>query len=80
MDSCCATNYSLTANVQEWIVELCKVTAKDGVHFIDEGYRNNAKWSNACISQLVTGTKKKQAVLQNLPFFFGEAFPAFGDH
>jgi hypothetical protein len=40
IDSCCATNCSLTANIRERIVELRKVTAKDGVHFIDDGYRN----------------------------------------
>ncbi len=64
MDSCCATNCSLTANVWEWIVELRKVTSKDGVHFIDEGYRNIAKRSIACVSQLLSGTNKTSSVLK----------------
>jgi hypothetical protein len=38
MDSCCATNCSLTASVRERIVELRKVPAKDEVHYIDAGY------------------------------------------
>ncbi len=58
IDLCCATNCSLTANVWEWIVELRKVTAKDGVHLIDDGYRNITKRSIACISQLLSGTNK----------------------
>jgi hypothetical protein len=58
MDLCCATNCSLTASVQERIVEFCKVTAKDRVHFIDEGYWNIAKRSIACISQLLSGTNR----------------------
>jgi hypothetical protein len=54
MDSCCATNCSLTASVRERIVELRKVTSKDGVHFIDDGYRNIAERCTACISTMLS--------------------------
>jgi hypothetical protein len=50
MDSCCATNCPLTASVSERIGELRKVTSKDGVHFIDDGYRNIAERCTRCIS------------------------------
>jgi hypothetical protein len=48
MDSCCATNCSLTANISEQIVEMRKITSKDGVHFVDAGYRNIAVASQQC--------------------------------
>jgi hypothetical protein len=54
MDSCCATSCSLTASVRERIAELRKVTAKDGVHFFDDGYRNIAERCIACISTMLS--------------------------
>jgi hypothetical protein len=58
MDACCPTNCSLTASVCERIVELKKVTAKDGVHFIDAGYKKLAERCSACISVLLAGEDK----------------------
>jgi hypothetical protein len=58
MDACCPTNCSLTASVGERIVELKKVTAKDGVHFIDAGYKKLAERCSACISVLLAGEDK----------------------
>jgi hypothetical protein len=39
MDAWCPTNCSLTADIGERIVELKKVTAKDGVHLSAAGWR-----------------------------------------
>jgi hypothetical protein len=58
MDSCCVTSCSLTASVRDRIAELRKVTAKDGVHFIDDGYRNVAERSIACISTMLSEDHK----------------------
>jgi hypothetical protein len=58
IDACCPTNCSLTAGVGERIAELKKVTAKDGVHFIDAGYRKIAEPCSACISVLLAGDNK----------------------
>jgi hypothetical protein len=49
MDSCCATNCSLTASISERIVELRKVTSR---------YRNIAERSIACISTMLAGESK----------------------
>jgi hypothetical protein len=43
MDSCCMTKCATTADTEERIKNLRRVTAKDGVHFVDEGYRTLAK-------------------------------------
>jgi lysophospholipase L1-like esterase len=58
MDACCPTNCSLTADVGERIVELKKITAKDGVHFVDAGYRKIAERVTACIEAMMTGDCK----------------------
>ncbi len=58
MDSCCPTNCSLTANISERIVEMRKITAKDGVHFVDAGYRKIAERCTACISTMLAGDNK----------------------
>ncbi len=58
MDSCCATNCSLTANISERIVEMRKITSKDGVHFVDAGYRNIAERSIVCISTMLAGDNR----------------------
>jgi hypothetical protein len=40
MDFRCTTARKPTANNLERLAELRKVTAKDGVHFVDAGYKN----------------------------------------
>jgi lysophospholipase L1-like esterase len=58
MDACCPTNCSLTADISERIVEMKKITAKDGVHFVDAGYRKIAERVTACIAVMLTGDSK----------------------
>jgi hypothetical protein len=71
MDACCPTNCSLTASVGERIVELKKVTAKDGVHFIDAGYKKLAERCSACISVLLAGEDKPCQRKPTLHFWRG---------
>ncbi len=58
MDACCPTNCSLTADISERIVEMRKITAKDGVHFVDAGYRKIAERCTACIAVMLAGDSK----------------------
>jgi hypothetical protein len=71
MDACCPTNCSLTADIGERIVELKKITAKDGVHFIDAGYRKIAERCTACISVLLAGDNKPCQRKPTLHFWRG---------
>ncbi len=71
MDACCPTNCSLTADIGEQIVELKKITAKDGVHFIDAGYRKIAERCTACISVLLAGDNKPCQRKPTLHFWRG---------
>jgi hypothetical protein len=50
LDTCCVTTCKTTANINERIAEMKKVTLKDGVHFVAAGYGNLA---TRAISSLV---------------------------
>ncbi len=54
MDSSCMTNCTTTADIEDRIKNLRSTTAKDGVHFIDEGYRNLATRCLECLNQLTS--------------------------
>jgi hypothetical protein len=62
LDACCMTAGATTANTKTRVTDLKHVTARDGVHFVAEGYRNLAARSQACIRALLSapsGTVKK---------------------
>ncbi len=67
MDACCPANCSLTADVSERIAEMKKITAKDGVHFVDAGYQKIAERVTACMEAMLTGDSN--ATSQRKPWF-----------
>jgi hypothetical protein len=69
MDSCCMTNCATTADTEERIKNLRKITAKDGVHFVDEGYRTLAKRCLDCLNNL-TGRVDAKPVKNGKPTVF----------
>ncbi len=83
MDTCCTTVCPVTACVEERIKGLRSVTAKDGVHFVDVGYKNLAGRSINCLSKMI---KKRPTTLLGPnpekqvtpPLFSGEASEACG--
>jgi hypothetical protein len=54
MDICCTTTCSVTASSDERIKGLRTVTAKDGVHYVDEGYKNLAGRCTECLSKMLS--------------------------
>ncbi len=58
MDSCCTTKCPVTATIEERLKELRSVTAKDGIHYIDEGYKNLA---HRCTESMHGSSRQKRA-------------------
>jgi hypothetical protein len=54
LDSCCVTDCLPTAVIPERLKGLQKVTARDGIHFSEEGYRNLAKRADKCLKTLTS--------------------------
>jgi hypothetical protein len=54
MDVCCTTTCSATACTDGRLKGLKSVTAKDGVHFVDAGYKNLAKRCMDCLSKMLS--------------------------
>jgi hypothetical protein len=52
LDCCCVTGCTPTAIITERLDGLRKVTARDGIHFTVEGYRNLAARTNNCLQSL----------------------------
>jgi hypothetical protein len=52
-DICCTTECPVTACTEERIKRLRLVTAKDGVHFVDAGYKNLARRCVDCLSKML---------------------------
>jgi hypothetical protein len=52
MDICCTTECPVTACAEERIKGLRSVTAKDGVHFVNAGYKNLAGRCVECLSKM----------------------------
>jgi hypothetical protein len=53
MDICCTTSCSITACADERLKSLRSVTAKDGVHYVDVGYKNLAGRCIDCLSKML---------------------------
>jgi hypothetical protein len=64
MDVCCTTSCSVTACAEERIKGLRSVTAKDGVHYVDNGYKNLA---GRCIECLLKMLKKSEQDVSSKP-------------
>jgi lysophospholipase L1-like esterase len=58
LDACCMTAGATTANTKTRITDLKGVTARDGVHFVAEGYQNLAARSQVCIRALLTAPSR----------------------
>jgi lysophospholipase L1-like esterase len=67
MDACCPANCSLTADISERIAEMRKITAKDGVHFIDAGYKKIAERVTACMAAMLTVDSNDTSQSQRKP-------------
>ncbi len=52
LDTCCTTTCISTATITHRLAELRQVTAKDGVHFIAQGYANMANRASATLQTL----------------------------
>jgi hypothetical protein len=63
------TNCTTTADIDDRIKNLRSITAKDGVHFVDEGYRTLATRCLECLNQLKSRAEVEPAKKANLPFF-----------
>ncbi len=70
MDSCCATTCKGTAGLSERIMALRTVTAKDGIHFIQDGYKNIANRCKSCLNQLASGPKKVESTRKPTSYFW----------
>jgi hypothetical protein len=59
LDTCCVTTCKATANLNERIAEMRKVTSKDGVHFMAAGYGNLAARAIAGLVALAAAPRKE---------------------
>jgi hypothetical protein len=59
LDSCCTTTCTSTSNTVTRISELRKVTAKDGIHFIEQGYKNLAENCVASLRTLLSSNSER---------------------
>jgi hypothetical protein len=70
-DACCMTNCTPTANTATRIAELRKVTSKDGIHFVESGYKNLASSCVSSLKALLTcGSSQKSARRGNEIFYW----------
>jgi hypothetical protein len=70
MDSCCATACKVTAGLPERIAALRTVTSKDGIHFIQKGYKNIANRCKSCLRLLMSGLQKAESNRKPTSFFW----------
>jgi hypothetical protein len=73
IDICCTTTCSVTACTDERLKSLRSVTAKDGVHYVDVGYKNLAGCCIDCLSKMLSHESLHQKKQVNLPLSSGEA-------
>jgi hypothetical protein len=59
MDTCCTTTCSVTACSEERIKGLRSVTAKDGVHYVDIGYKNLAGRCVECLLKMLKTSEEE---------------------
>jgi hypothetical protein len=69
LDVGCVTEGATTASLSEKLVDLKKVSAKDGVHFTAHGYQNLARRSVNCLQNLKA--EKPQTVRKSTFFWRG---------
>jgi hypothetical protein len=58
LDTCCTTNCTSTATITHRLEQLKQVTAKDGVHFIAQGYANLASRASATLRTLLVSAPR----------------------
>jgi hypothetical protein len=58
LDTCCMTNCTSTATITHRLAQLKQVTAKDGVHFIAQGYANLASRASATLQTLLASAPR----------------------
>jgi hypothetical protein len=58
LDTCCTTTCIGTATLTHRLSELRKVTAKDGVHFVTQGYANMAGRASATLQTMLTSAPR----------------------
>jgi hypothetical protein len=78
LDACCMTAGATTANTKTRITDLKGVTARDGVHFVAEGYQNLAARSQVCIRALLTAPPR--TVRPSASFWRGFKSPVGSKH
>ncbi len=74
MDICCTTTCSVTACTDERLKSLRSVTAKDGVHFVDVGYKNLAGRSIECLSKMLNHESPAPEKISKPTSFFWRGF------
>jgi hypothetical protein len=59
LDTCCVTTCKTTANLNDRVIEMRKVTSKDGVHFVAAGYGNLAARVTASLIALAAAPRRE---------------------
>jgi hypothetical protein len=73
LDTCCTTTCTNTAPVTHRLAQLKQVTAKDGVHFIAQGYANMANRASATLQTLFASAPRTRK--ENTHFWRGFRSP-----
>jgi hypothetical protein len=73
LDTCCTTTCTNTATITHRLAELKQVTAKDGVHFIAQGYANMANRASATLQTLLASAPRTRK--ENTHFWRGFRSP-----
>ncbi len=74
MDVCCTTTCPVTACMDDRLKGLRSVTAKDGVHYVDAGYKNLAVHCMDCLSKMMSHESKKPEKTGQPTSFFWRGF------
>ncbi len=69
LDTCCVTTCKATANLNDRVAEMRKVTSKDGIHFVAAGYGNLAARVTASLVALSAAPRREPKITTH----FGEA-------
>ncbi len=63
MDTCSTTSCTTTASTANRLAELRTVTANDGVHFTQSGYKNLANICTSCLPTLISTPKNIEEII-----------------
>ncbi len=74
MDVCCTTSCPVTACKDDRLKGLRSVTAKDGVHYVDAGYKNLAGRCMDCLSKMLSHESQKPEKTGKPTSFFWRGF------